>query len=262
MRGFIGCFILSMLLFMGWACAAPEPASAIPEQLAAANEQIAVLKAQNQALKEFQDGILSTLWSVIGVMVVVFGLFTYFQTKLSEKEVERLALLAVKPLRKLMIEYIKVFFLSIREDSETDPVRYKELILSDINTILQDMNLSPEEKDSVMDREFPHICREYISYIYTPLIPKRTRDQNQELSRKVGEFVECHWIRGGRPATPTHVREFFEGNKFYNAEIEENLKDYKYFYEHKDHRRFCEWKSRHERRQEASAADGSAAPPV
>ena len=262
MRGIIGCSIVSTLLFIGWAFAAPEPTSAIAEQLTSANEQIAVLKAQNQALKEFQDGILNTLWSVLGMTTIVFGLFTYFQTKTSEREVERLVSLAVKPLRRLMIEYVRVLLLSLREDDTNDPERYKEIMRSDINNIVKDMTLSTEERDKVMENEFPHICREYIGYIYTPLVPKRTRDQNQELSRKVGEFIECHWIKEGRPATPTHVREFFERNNFYNAEIEENLKDYAYFYEHKDHRRFCEWKSRHKRKREARPADASAAPSV
>ena len=83
------------------------------DEVTALREQNAVLKAQNQALREFQDGIFATLWSVIGMVVVFIGLLTYFQSRISDREAQSIKEEAIKPLRKIAIEYGKFFLASL-----------------------------------------------------------------------------------------------------------------------------------------------------
>ena len=211
------------------------------DEVTALHEQNAMLKAQNQALREFQDGIFATLWSVIGMVVVFIGLLTYFQSKISDREAQSIKEEAIKPLRKIAMEYGKFFLVSLHAQGRRGRGNLDKFeIRTNLEKFLRETGLSETEISVVIDVEFKWVCRDYYDYSIDPI--------NETLAYKHSDswtaFNQSHQGLDETP-TPYELRSFILRLDILDADTDERLEDYKHYFENKTHRNPNKWRKRH-----------------
>lgn len=200
------------------------------DEVTALREQNAVLKAQNQALREFQDGIFATLWSVIGMVVVFIGLLTYFQSRISDREAQSIKDEVIKPLRQFAIEYSKFFLVSVHTQvtygasgAHTDEIR------NDIESCLRRIGLSESEFSSVLDAEYPYVCRQYYQNAINDITPKLRQNHPDEWRKFHSKYNDLDF------PDPSELRSFI--STFNDLpDIERKIKDFEYYYDNRRHR--------------------------
>jgi len=110
----------------------------------------------------------------------------------------------------------------------------KERIMS----LLDDIAVSEASKKKLLEKNWNYkTLGDMASFLYGGIKHKSGRVENdcEELEAKYEDRQE--------PIHPDDLDAFFMNNVIPNAELNEFLQDYRYYYENKEHRRFEKWKN-------------------